>query len=301
MTTDVTERKITPAFRDIDETRDIVSLEAAKTFGKTDVGLGMRYEHDNNNDSQNLWRGGGGVPPAVPPPGTQRFITEKSTDDVDLFSGHATTVTRFSDSFWLTTAYSYTSLIDDIGGSRIYGTTYNAAYNNPVPTLGSRDHGYLNLAGTTQVKQWVINLNTMWVPLKGLTVLSAFRFTWENSQSDTVYLDTTLREIPPIPHASNSFQDINTFAQSLEMRYTGHQLGSFMPGASGRSSTATSTRAKLQSTFPRSPGLRTLACFGKSTRPASIGIHWIGSTYPRSTFTRACTMITRRPSRANNW
>ena len=134
----------------------------------------MRYEHDNNDDSQNLWRGGGGVPPAVPPPGTQRFITEKSTDDVDLFSGHATTVTRFSDSFWLTTAYSYTSLIDDIGGSRIYGTTYNAAYNNPVPTLGSRDHGYLNLAGTTQVKQWVINLNTMWVPLKDLTVLARF-------------------------------------------------------------------------------------------------------------------------------
>ena len=81
LTTEVKERKITPAFRDIDETRDIVSLEATKTFGKTDVGLGMRYEHDNNNDSQNLWRGGGGVPPAVPPPGTQRFITEKSTDN----------------------------------------------------------------------------------------------------------------------------------------------------------------------------------------------------------------------------
>ena len=221
LTTDQPQRKITPAFRDIDETRDIVSLEAVKTFGNTDVGLGMRYEHDNNDNSLNLWRGAGGVPPAVPPPGTQRFITEKSTDDVDLFSGHGSTVTRFSDSFWLTTAYSYTSLTDDIGGSRIYGTTYNAAYNNPVPTLGPRDHGFLNLAGTTQVKQWVINFNTMWVPLKDLSVISAFRFTWENSQSDAVYLDTTLREIPPIPHASNSFQDINTFAQSLETRYTG--------------------------------------------------------------------------------
>lgn len=221
LTTGQTERKIAPAFRDIDETRDIVSLEATKTFGKTDVGLGMRYEHDSNDDSLNLWRGAGNVPPAVPPPGNQRFVTEKSTDDVNLFSGHATTVTRFSDSFWLTTAYAYTTLTDDIGGSRIYGTTYNAAYSDPVPTLGARDHGFLNLAGTTQLNQWVINLNTMWVPFKDLTVLSAFRFTWENKQSDAVYLDTTTRDIPPIPHASNSFEDINTFAQTLDVRYTG--------------------------------------------------------------------------------
>ena len=86
-------------------------------------------------------------------------------------------MTRFSDSFWLTAAYSYTSLIDDIGGSRIYGTTYNAAYNNPVPMPGLATTVTSILA--RRGKQWVINLNTMWVPLKDLTVLSAFRLLGE--------------------------------------------------------------------------------------------------------------------------
>ena len=58
-------RKIAPAFRDIDETRDIFSLEASKTFGNTDVLLGMRYEHTNDDDTLNMIRGAGQLPPAV--------------------------------------------------------------------------------------------------------------------------------------------------------------------------------------------------------------------------------------------
>ena len=46
LTTDQTTRKIAPVYRDIDEARDIVSLEISKTFDNTDIGLGMRYEHD---------------------------------------------------------------------------------------------------------------------------------------------------------------------------------------------------------------------------------------------------------------
>ena len=47
-------RKIVPSFRDIDETRDIVSLEISKTIGNTDVLLGMRYEHNENDYSLNM-------------------------------------------------------------------------------------------------------------------------------------------------------------------------------------------------------------------------------------------------------
>ncbi len=214
-------RKIAPAYRDIDETRDIVALDAVQTFGNTDVGLGMRYEHDSNNDALQLERGAGQLPPVVPPPGAQRFITQQETDKVDLFSGHATTETRFSDSFWLTTGYSYTTLGSDLTGTRIYGTDYNSAYSDPITTLSSRDHGYLNLAGSAQVEQYVVNLNAMWLPMKNLTVIGAFRYTGENKQSDAVYLDTTLRTIPPIPTATSSFENFNTFAETLELRYAG--------------------------------------------------------------------------------
>jgi hypothetical protein len=221
LTTGQTTRKIAPAYRDINETRDTFSLDAVQTFGNTDIGLGMRYEHDSNDDRLQLWRGAGQVPPVVPPPGSERFITQRETDKIDLFSGHATTETRFSDSFWLTTGYSYTTLGSDLTGTRIYGPTYNSAYSDPIATIGIRDHGFLNLAGSAQIEQYVVNLNAMWVPMKNLTVLSAFRYTAENKQSDAVYLDTTLRAIPPIPTAVSSSENFNTFAETLEVRYAG--------------------------------------------------------------------------------
>ena len=208
-----TTRKIAPAYRDIDEARDIVSLEMSKTFGNTDIDLGMRYEHDNNNDALNLQRN--------PDEANQRFITQKQSDNLDLFSGHATTETRFSDSLWLTTAYSYTTLSSDLSGSRIYGPFYYSSYSDPISTLGIRDEGYLNLSGTSNSQQWVFNLNLMWLPLKELTVLTAFRYTYEDTQSNSVFLSTTTRTAPQIPMAANSFQNFNTAAETFELRFTG--------------------------------------------------------------------------------
>ena len=69
-------RKIVPSFRNIDEKRDIFSFEASKTIGNTDVLLGMRYEHNTNDYSLNMERGAGQLPPAVPPPGQQRKVTQ---------------------------------------------------------------------------------------------------------------------------------------------------------------------------------------------------------------------------------
>ncbi len=54
-------KKIVPSFRDIDETRDMLSFEVSKTFGNTDVLLGMRYEHNNDDDSLNMERNAGQI------------------------------------------------------------------------------------------------------------------------------------------------------------------------------------------------------------------------------------------------
>ena len=114
-------RKIVPSFRDIDEKRDIVSLEISKTIGNTDVLLGMRYEHTKDDDSLNMERNAGQVGVV---PGGQRFVTQLQKDNVDLFSGHGITVTRFSDSLWFTAGYSYTTLTNDLSGTRIFGTQF---------------------------------------------------------------------------------------------------------------------------------------------------------------------------------
>jgi hypothetical protein len=230
-------RKIVPSFRDIDETRDIVSLEAKHTFGDTDVLLGMRYEHNDNDYSLNTERGAGQLPPVVPPPGQQRKVTQRQADNVDLWSGHGITETRFRDNLWFTTGYSYTSLTNDLSGSRITGTHWNAAFGEPVPTLGQRDHSYINLAGTAQIREHVVNANLFWMPLESLAILTGFRYTHEKQDNDSTFLAlepvantppfTPLNPEggfhigPPIPVEGARSSDYDRFAQRLEMRYTG--------------------------------------------------------------------------------
>jgi hypothetical protein len=227
-------RKIVPSFRDIDEKRDIFSFEASKTFGNTDVLLGMRYEHNTDDDSLNMERSAGSVGVV---PGGQRKVTQTQNDDVDLFSGHGITETRFSDSLWFTTGYSYTTITNDVSGTRIYGTEWDEAFGKPVPTLGSRDHAFIDLAGTEQVKENLFNANLFWIPLENLTVLTGFRFAHENINTDSTFLaEEPVPNTPPFtptnpqggfhyglgePAFGGTDADYNLFAERLELRYTG--------------------------------------------------------------------------------
>jgi hypothetical protein len=230
-------RKIVPSFRDIDEKRDIVSLEAKHTFGNTDVLLGMRYEHNTNDYSLNFERGAGQLPPVVPPPGQQRKVTQTQNDDVDLWSGHGITETRITDNLWFTTGYSYTSLMNDLSGSRITGTHWNEAFGQPVPTLGSRDHSFINLAGTAWTREHLVNANLFWMPFESLAILTGFRYTHENVENDSMFLaEEPIPNTPPftptnpehgfhygpgLPANGARNADYGRYAQRLEMRYTG--------------------------------------------------------------------------------
>jgi hypothetical protein len=227
-------RKIVPSFRDIDETRDIVSFEASKTIGNTDVLLGMRYEHTEDDDSLNMERNAGAVGVV---PGGQRFVTQRQKDDVDLFSGHGITETRFSDSLWFTAGYSYTTLQNDLSGTRIFGTSFDSAFGEPVPTLGQRDHAFIDLAGIAQVKENLFNANLFWMPLESLTILTGFRYTHENLDTVSTFLAeepvpytppfTSTNPAggfhygPPEPGFGARLADYDLFAQRLEFRYTG--------------------------------------------------------------------------------
>jgi hypothetical protein len=227
-------RKIIPSFRDIDETRDTVAFDASKTFGNTDVLLGMRYEHNQNDDSLNMERNAGQIGVV---PGGQRFVTQHQKDDVDLFSGHGITETRLTDTLWFTNGYSYTTLTNDLSGTRIFGTHFDSAFGEPVPTLGQRDHAFLDLAGTAQVNEHVVNSNLFWMPLENLAALVGFRYTHENLDTNSSFLaEEPVRNAPPFsptnpsggfhygppePGFGERLADYDRFAERLELRYTG--------------------------------------------------------------------------------
>jgi hypothetical protein len=230
-------RKIIPSFRNIDEKRDIFSFEASKTIGNTDILLGMRYEHNTNDYSLNMERGAGQLPPAVPPPGQQRKVTQQQNDDVDLFSGHGITETRITDNFWFTAGYSYTTITNDLSGTRIFGTHWDEAFGEPVPTLGSRDHAFIDLTGMAQIKENLFNANLFWMPFQNLSILSGFRYTHQNNDSESTFIaEEPVPNTPPFtpnnpqggfhygmgePANGARNSDYNEFAQRLELRYTG--------------------------------------------------------------------------------
>ena len=230
-------RKIIPSFRNIDEKRDIFSFEASKTIGNTDVLLGMRYEHNTDDYSLNMERGAGQLPPVVSPPGQQRKVTQQQNDDVDLFSGHGITVTRITDNFWFTAGYSYTTIINDLSGTRIFGTHWDEAFGEPVPTLNSRDHAFIDLAGMAQIKENLFNANLFWMPFENLSILSGFRYTHQNNDSESTFIaeepvPNTAPFTPNNPQGGFHYgvgepangarnSDYNEFAQRLELRYTG--------------------------------------------------------------------------------
>ena len=230
-------RKIIPSFRNIDEKRDIFSFEASKTIGNTDVLLGMRYEHNTNDYSLNMERGAGQLPPVVPPPGQQRKVTQQQNDDVDLFSGHGITETRITDNLWFTAGYSYTTITNDLSGSRIFGTHWDEAFGEPVPTLGNRDHAFIDLAGTAQIKEHLVNANLFWMPFDNLAILTGFRYTHQNNDSESTFIaEEPVPNTPPftptnpeggfhyglgLPADGARNSDYNLFAQRLELRYTG--------------------------------------------------------------------------------
>jgi hypothetical protein len=239
-----TGRKIAPAFRDIDESRDIFSLEIAHTIGNTDLDAGMRYEHSEVNDRLQLWRGAGQLPPLVASPGAQRFITQRDQNNEDSFNGHVMLETRLSDSLVFTAAYSYTTLEADISGTRIIGSDYDTMYGDPILTLQSNDHGTLNLAGISESREHIGNLNIMWIPMKDLTALAGFRYTRQDNDRFDTFLDTnTTGNVAPFtpdnpkggfhnissptPRQGDSTNEFDNVAETFELRYTGLTNWSF--------------------------------------------------------------------------
>ena len=103
--------------------------------------------------------------------------------------------------------------------------------------LVSRDHAFIDLAGTAQVKENFFNANLFWMPLENLAILTGFRYTHENNDSDSTFLaEEPVPNTPPftptnprarIPLRTSSTSrgraqpDYNLFAQRLELRYTG--------------------------------------------------------------------------------
>lgn len=211
-------RSIVPMLWNIDERRDIVAGDIKDTLGNTDLGLGVRYERDTLDDSRDVARGVLTT--------SQRYTTQKENDVTDILDAHAFTDTSFNKKYRFTTGYLISSLKSDIGGSRIFGSSYDAAFNPKFSKRQYHDEGYYDLQGGSSEKQYVMNMNLMANPWDGLTITPSARIEKKNIDGDSRFMESNVGAAPKL---TTSLEDLQAFNQrglvevseQLEARYTG--------------------------------------------------------------------------------
>jgi hypothetical protein len=218
-------RGIVPAFRGIDEQRDIFTLDIKHTISATTLGIGARYEMLHNDDTLNIHRRPGELTGSATQ-AADRFVTQRDLFDSDMVSAHAFSETRFNDNVLFTTGYTFTTLETDVGGSRIYGTDYDPVYDPLFARRQQRDEGFLDLTGGTKVDQHVANFNLMITPLEGLTLVPSVRIEREEQNSNVAFTQTSFGAAPARAATSEGLQNgrewgFTDVSESLEIRYAG--------------------------------------------------------------------------------
>ncbi len=133
----------------------------------------------------------------------------------------------------LTTAYAFTTLDSNIGGSRIYGASYDPVFDPLFDRRQRFDEGFLDLMGGSQLYQHVANISLSWTPAKNFVIVPTIRFEKEDISSVSNYIETNVQ---PGAGGLVTLQDeleaqsdrcFWNVTESLEMRYTGIRNWSF--------------------------------------------------------------------------
>jgi len=201
-------RGLNASFYDIDESADIFELEVEHQIKKTDLGLGLRYETGELNDSRDIvqW-------PNEP---TERYITDRQGTDYDLFSVHAFSETWVKPSLFFSSGFLFSSMDSDFSGSRIYGDDFNVGYTpNALNGLG-----YYDLAGGGHLNDYALNLNLMSLPRKDLTITPSLRVEKRCWDADSAGFRTS-GTAAPVFSTSNSDGDSLDVTERLDVNYTG--------------------------------------------------------------------------------
>ena len=211
-------RALVPSFWKIDEKRHIVDLDVVHTFGNTDVGVGGRWEIFDNNNSRNMRRR-----PFEP---QDRHLTQKDGLEGDLFNIHAFTETRFSETLRFTSGGAFTTMDTDISGSRIYGSGYDPIFDPLFARRQARDEGFFGLHGGSNFKQYLMNLNLMWTPFDGFTIVPGVRVEKQDIDSFSDFEETAVGTGAALPTnveevSAESERGILDVAESIELRYSG--------------------------------------------------------------------------------
>jgi hypothetical protein len=216
-------RYIVPTYLTLDEKRHVLNGEVSKSSDKTDWALGVRYDKGDYNNGRYSRR--------TPGQTTDRFVTAKEGQDYDLVQFRGSYLTQLTEKVKLTTAVARTKIDTVLSGSRIFGTTYDAAYSASFPTRQQRDEGFFGLLpgnelGESQMTQTVATLSALYLASETLRVTPSFRFEKTEWHNLIEFEETNFGAGPTFAPINDEVEAASekawkTYAASLDARYTG--------------------------------------------------------------------------------
>jgi len=227
-------RAIVPSFWDIDETRDIVTLDVDYTVSpETTVGAGARWENINTDNSRNIRR--------RPDESSDRNLTHRDTTDSDLFALHGFTTWKKGEKLTLSAAAAHTSIDTNFSGSRIFGATFDAVFDPTFSRRQQRDEGYASLDGDSKWKQTLVTANALYLPAKHWRVSGGLRYENQHQEVFSEFAETNVGGGPNFVTAiedleGDSSRHFDEILGSVEAGYTGLQnmvWGFFAEASSG--------------------------------------------------------------------
>ena len=198
-------RGMVPSFRELDEIRNRVLADLKHTIGRSDFSIGIRVDMVENDSKFKERR----TPEAA---GVgNRYVTQRDVFESDMFNVRAFTETRINDQTLLTSGYSYTRMDTDLGGSRIYGASFDAPYSPAYV-----DSGYTSLSGGSIVDQYVMNLSLRMEPFPDFVIVPSLRAEKIDTGDNSTY------SVANVPTGITTVQSgFLTVSEALEARFTG--------------------------------------------------------------------------------
>lgn len=212
-------RNVVPTFYDLDEVTQVFSIDLGNEV-KEDVKwhVGARYSETQLNNKRHSRR--------RPFETADRIVTTKDQTKTDMFAAHGFYERKVNEKLIVSAGALLTDLDSNLAGSRIYGQTYDPAFDPAYLRRQQRDEGFYNLAGQADLKQTVLNLNAVYLPKKNWSVRPSIRF--ENLHQETMseFIETNIGAGPAFTAIVEEVEGEqkkkwNEFAEALEVRYTG--------------------------------------------------------------------------------
>ena len=211
-------RALLPSFWQIDEKRHQVTANISKATKQHLWNVGLRYDKGDYSNRRNERRRAGEA--------QDRKVTQKEGQDYDLFQVRGSYENRINEQFWITTAVARTTIDTALSGSRIYGQSYDGAYDPAFLNRQQRDEGFYGLHGDAEMRQTIATLSVFARPTETLILVPSARFEKISWNTVVDFEETNFGGAPAFAPVNDEVEaESNKHWQSqalgLEARYTG--------------------------------------------------------------------------------